>query len=81
MTQIKTSVTSKRANQGLLDDNELMARRLDALPSEYVTIADHEASTVDDPSRRSTRRSNAAASFALLSDLGIFEVKKKKDVK
>lgn len=48
MTQIKTSVTSKRANQGLLDDNEPMARRLDALPSEYVTIADFEASTVDD---------------------------------
>ena len=49
MTQIKTSVTSKRANQGLLDDIELMARRLDALPSEYVTIVDFEASTVDDP--------------------------------
>jgi len=26
-----------------------MAQRLDALPSEYVTIADFEASTVDDP--------------------------------
>lgn len=49
MTQIKTSVTLKRANQGLLDDNEPMARRLDALPSEYVTVADFETSTVDDP--------------------------------
>ena len=48
MTQIKTSVTSKRANQGLLDDNELMARRLDALPCELVTIVDFEASTLDD---------------------------------
>ena len=37
MTQIKTSVTLKRVNQGLLDENELMARRLDALPSKYVT--------------------------------------------
>ena len=69
MTQIKTSVTLKRANQALLDDNELMARRLDALPSECVTIADFEASTVDDSSRPSTRRSNAAASSALVSDL------------
>lgn len=49
MTQIKTSVTPERAIQGLLDDNEPMARRLDALPSEYVMIADFEASTVDDP--------------------------------
>ena len=69
MTQIKSSVTSERANQGLLDDNELMARMLDALPSEHVTIADFEASTVDNPSRLSTRRSNAAASSALVSDL------------
>lgn len=69
MTQTKTSVTLKRANQGLLDDNELVARRLDALPSEYVTIANLEASTVDDPSRLSTRRSNAAASSALASEL------------
>ena len=49
MKQIKTFVTSRRANQGLLDENELMARRFDALPSEYVTIAGFEASTVDDP--------------------------------
>ena len=49
LTQIKTSVTSKRTNQGMLDDNELMARRVDALPSEYVTIAHFKASTVDDP--------------------------------
>lgn len=49
MTQIKTPSASKRANQSLLDDNELMARRLDALPSEYVTLTDCEASTVDDP--------------------------------
>lgn len=49
MAQIKTSVTSKRASQGLLDDNELMARRLDALPSGYVTVVDLGASTVDDP--------------------------------
>ena len=69
MTQIKTPVTSKRANQGLLDDNELMARRLDALPSDYVTNADFEASTVDDRSRLSTRCSNAAASSAIVCDL------------
>jgi len=49
MAQSKTSVTSKKAKQGLLDDNELMTRRLDALPSEYITIAAFEASTMDDP--------------------------------
>ena len=80
MIQTETSITSKRANQGLLDDNELMARRLVALPSECVTIADSEASTVDLPSRPSTRRSNAAASSALVRGLWIFEVKKKKGI-
>lgn len=49
MKKIKTFVTSRRANQGLLDGNELMARRFDVLPSEYVAIAGFEASTVDDP--------------------------------
>lgn len=69
MRQVKTPVIPKRANQGLLEDNKLMAQRHDALPSENVTLADCEASAVEDPFSTTTIPSNAVANSILTGDL------------
>ena len=81
MTQIKNLVTSRRANQGFLDDNKPISRSLDALPSNLSPLLTLKREWWNTFSQPLTRRSYTVVSSVLCVSTAATSMRCQKNVR